>query len=128
MQDDIFGAIGEETILDANELTINMGPQHPSTHGVLRVRLKIDGERVIDAECVIGYLHRGTEKIVENRTYTMAVPYFDRTDYIAAVSNNLGFVECVEKMLGVEVPPRVQYIRTMMTEFQRIASHLLWLA
>jgi NADH-quinone oxidoreductase subunit D len=127
MEDDIFGPVGE-TILDANQITINMGPQHPSTHGVLRVVLKIDGERVIDADCVIGYLHRGTEKIVENRTYVGAVPYFDRTDYIAAVSNNLGYVECVEKMLGVEMPPRAQYIRTMMTEFQRIASHLLWLA
>ncbi|MBI2822504.1 MAG: NADH-quinone oxidoreductase subunit D [Acidobacteria bacterium] len=127
MQDDIFGAIGEETILDANQVVINMGPQHPSTHGVLRVRLKLDGERVIDAECTIGYLHRGTEKIVENRTYAGAVPYFDRTDYVAAVSNNLGYVECVEKLLGVEMPLRVQYIRTMMAEFQRHASHQLWL-
>ncbi|MBI4454317.1 MAG: NADH-quinone oxidoreductase subunit D [Acidobacteria bacterium] len=127
MEHDIFGAIDEKTVLDANQVVINMGPQHPSTHGVLRVKLTLDGERVIDTDCIIGYLHRGTEKIVENRPYAAGVPYFDRTDYVAAVSNNLGYVECVEKMLGVEVPPRVQYIRTMMTEFQRIASHLLWL-
>lgn len=127
MAEDIFGTIGEETLLDANQIVINMGPQHPSTHGVLRVKLTIDGERVIDIDTTIGYLHRGTEKIVENRTYVGAVPYFDRTDYIAAVSNNLGYVECVEKMLSVEMPPRARYIRTMMAEFQRIASHLLWL-
>ena len=127
MENDIFGAIGEATILDANQVVVNMGPQHPSTHGVLRVKLTLDGERVIDADCTIGYLHRGTEKIVENRTYNGAVPYFDRTDYVAAVSNNLGYVECVEKILGVEMPPRGRYIRTMMTEYQRIASHLLWL-
>lgn len=118
----------EPTVLDAQELEINMGPQHPSTHGVLRVKLKLDGEKVRDAECIIGYLHRGVEKISENRTYFKCVPYYDRTDYIAAVSNVYGFLLGVEKMAEIEVPERVRYIRIMMTEFNRIASHLLWLA
>jgi NADH-quinone oxidoreductase subunit D len=118
----------ESTILDAAELEINMGPQHPATHGVLRVKLKLDGERVLDADCVIGYLHRGVEKISENRTYTKCVPYYDRTDYIAAVSNGLGYVLGVEKLMEIDVPERAVYIRVMMTEFNRITSHLLWLA
>jgi len=83
-------------------LTVNFGPQHPSTHGVLRVVLKLDGERVRDVECVIGYLHRGVEKIAEHRTYTMFNPYVDRMDYVAAVSNGLGYCEAVEKLLNVE--------------------------
>ncbi|MDE2927038.1 MAG: NADH-quinone oxidoreductase subunit D [Acidobacteriota bacterium] len=115
-------------MLDTKELEINMGPQHPSTHGVLRVRLKLDGERVVDAESIIGYLHRGVEKIAENRNYIKCTPYFDRTDYIAAVSNVYGYVLGVEKMLGIEIPERARRIRIMMTEFNRIASHLLWLA
>ena len=81
----------EHPYLDSNELIINMGPQHPATHGVLRVILKLDGERVLGTECVIGYLHRGVEKIAENRTYTMFNPYVDRMDYVAAVSNGLGY-------------------------------------
>lgn len=117
-----------QTILDTKELEINMGPQHPSTHGVLRVRLKLDGERVVDAESIIGYLHRGVEKIAENRNYIKCTPYFDRTDYIAAVSNVYGYVLGVETMLGIEIPERARRIRIMMTEFNRIASHLLWLA
>ena len=117
-----------QTVLDTKELEINMGPQHPSTHGVLRVRLKLDGERVVDAESIIGYLHRGVEKIAENRNYIKCTPYFDRTDYIAAVSNVYGYVLGVEKLLGIEVPERARRIRIMMTEFNRIASHLLWLA
>ena len=116
------------TVLDAKVLEINMGPQHPSTHGVLRVKLKLDGERVMDAECIIGYLHRGVEKISENRSYIECVPYYDRTDYIAAVSNVYGYILGVEKMMGIEVPQRARYIRIMMVEFNRIASHLLWLA
>lgn len=118
----------EDTVLDTRELEINMGPQHPSTHGVLRVKLFLDGERVRDCDCVIGYLHRGVEKISENRSYTKCVPYYDRTDYIAAVSNALGFVLGVETLMGIEIPARARYIRIMMTEFNRIASHLLWLA
>src|SRR6516165_9298013 len=91
-----------ETLLGADELILNMGPQHPSTHGVLRVKLKLDGERVIGSECVIGYLHRGVEKIAENRSYQQFAPYVDRMDYVAAVSNGLGYCEAVEKLLMVE--------------------------
>jgi NADH-quinone oxidoreductase subunit D len=115
------------TVLDADELILNMGPQHPSTHGVLRVILKLDGEKILGTECVIGYLHRGVEKIGENRTYTMFAPYVDRMDYVAAVSNGLGYCEAVEKLLNVEAPPRAQYIRVIMAELQRIASHQVWL-
>lgn len=117
----------DATFLDATELVLNMGPQHPSTHGVLRVILKLDGEKVIGAECVIGYLHRGVEKIAENRTYQMFAPYVDRMDYVAAVSNGLGYCLAVEKLLEVEAPPKAQAVRVILTEFNRIASHLLWL-
>jgi NADH-quinone oxidoreductase subunit D len=117
----------DETFLDATELVLNMGPQHPSTHGVLRVILKLDGEKVLGTECVIGYLHRGVEKIGENRTYTMFNPYVDRMDYVAAVSNGLGYCEAVEKLLNVEAPLRAQYIRVILTELCRIASHQVWL-
>jgi len=117
----------EHTFLDANELVLNMGPQHPSTHGVLRVILKLDGEKVRGTECVIGYLHRGVEKIAENRTYTMFNPYVDRMDYVAAVSNGLGYCEAVEKLLNIEAPPRANYIRVILTELNRLASHMLWL-
>jgi NADH-quinone oxidoreductase subunit D len=115
------------TLLGADELVLNMGPQHPSTHGVLRVKLKLDGERVRGTECVIGYLHRGVEKIAENRTYQQFAPYVDRMDYVAAVSNGLGYCEAVEKLLSVAAPPRACVIRTILAELQRIASHLLWL-
>ena len=115
------------TLLGADELVVNMGPQHPSTHGVLRVKLKLDGERVRGAECVIGYLHRGVEKIAERRTYQQFAPYVDRMDYVAAVSNGLGYCEAVEKLLNAEAPPRARVIRTILTELQRIASHLVWL-
>ncbi len=118
----------EETVLETKELELNMGPQHPSTHGVLRVKLFLDGERVQDCECIIGYLHRGVEKISENRSYIKCVPYYDRTDYIAAVSNVFGYLLGVEALMGIEVPERARVIRVMMTEFNRIASHLLWLA
>lgn len=117
----------EATFLDTNELVLNMGPQHPSTHGVLRVLLKLDGERVLGAECIIGYLHRGVEKIGENRTYVQFAPYVDRMDYIAAVSNGLGYCLAVEKLAEVEAPPRAQVTRVILTELNRIASHLMWL-
>ncbi len=117
----------ETTVLGADEIILNMGPQHPSTHGVLRVKLKLDGEKVVASECIIGYLHRGVEKIGENRTYPQFAPYVDRTDYVAAVSNGLGYCEAVEKLLGAEAPPRARWVRTILTEMQRIASHLLWL-
>src|SRR5437868_865753 len=117
----------EKTFLDSNELIINMGPQHPATHGVLRVILKLDGEKVLGTECVIGYLHRGVEKIAENRTYAMFNPYVDRMDYVAAVSNGLGYCEAVEKILNIEAPPRANYIRVILAELNRLASHMLWL-
>ncbi|MDE0621335.1 MAG: NADH-quinone oxidoreductase subunit D [Bryobacterales bacterium] len=116
-----------ETLLDSNELVLNMGPQHPSTHGVLRVILKLDGETVLGTDCVIGYLHRGVEKIAENRTFQQFAPYVDRMDYVAAVSNGLGYCMAVERLLDVEVPPRAQAVRVILTEINRIASHLLWL-
>ncbi|MDX6290582.1 MAG: NADH-quinone oxidoreductase subunit, partial [Blastocatellia bacterium] len=106
-------ATTQRTLLDSPEMTLNMGPQHPSTHGVLRVILKLDGETVIDLDCDIGYLHRGMEKIAENRTYSMIAPYWDRLDYIAAVSNGLVWVETVEQMMGLAVPPRAHYIRVI---------------
>jgi NADH-quinone oxidoreductase subunit D len=115
------------TVLGADELVLNMGPQHPSTHGVLRVKLKLDGERVVGSECIIGYLHRGVEKIAEHRSYQQFAPYVDRMDYVAAVSNGLGYCEAVEKLLGTEAPPRAKVVRTILTELQRIASHLVWL-
>jgi NADH-quinone oxidoreductase subunit D len=117
----------ESTFLDSTELVINMGPQHPSTHGVLRVILKLDGEKILGTDCVIGYLHRGVEKIAENRTWAQFAPYVDRMDYVAAISNGLGYCLAVEKLLSVEAPPRAQAVRVIMTELNRIASHLVWL-
>src|SRR5580698_11261595 len=117
----------DATFLDSTELVLNMGPQHPSTHGVLRVILKLDGEKVLGADCVIGYLHRGVEKIAENRTFAQFNPYVDRMDYVAAVSNGLGYCLAVEKVLNVEAPARAQTVRVILTELNRIASHLLWL-
>lgn len=108
-------------------MVLNMGPQHPSTHGVLRIILKLEGERVTSSECEIGYLHRGVEKIGENRTYGQFAPYVDRMDYVAAVSNGLGYCLAVEKLAGVLAPPRAQVVRVILAELNRIASHLLWL-
>jgi NADH-quinone oxidoreductase subunit D len=121
------GVKPQETLFDTEEMVLNMGPQHPSTHGVLRVLLKLDGETVVDLDCDIGYLHRGVEKIAEHDTYAMITPYWDRLDYVAAVSGDLCYVEGVEKLLQVEVPRRAEYLRVILTELQRIASHLLWL-
>ena len=108
-------------------LTINMGPQHPSTHGVLQVILELDGEVVVKATPHIGYLHRGVEKLAENKTYHQCITLVDRLDYLAGMTNNLSYVLAVEKLLGIEVPKRAQYIRVIMSELQRIASHLIWL-
>ena len=116
-----------QTFLDSTELVLNMGPQHPSTHGVLRVILKLDGERITGTECVVGYLHRGVEKIAENRTWAQFAPYVDRLDYVASVSNGLGYCLAVEKLLNVEAPPRAQVVRVILTELNRIANHLIWL-
>src|SRR5262249_2943117 len=117
----------QKTLLGADELVLNMGPQHPSTHGVLRVKLKLYGESVIGSECMIGYLHRGVEKIAEHRSYQQFAPYVDRMDYVAAVSNGLGYGEAIEKLLMVEAPPRAKVIRTILTGLQRRGRRLLWL-
>ena len=109
-------------------IELNMGPQHPSTHGVLRLKLKLDGETIVDLEPVVGYLHRGIEKMAENLTYLQSLTLTDRLDYIAAVSNNLGYIETLEKLGGIEVPRKAKYFRVLLTELNRIASHLLWLA
>lgn len=108
-------------------MTINMGPQHPATHGVLRVVLELDGEVIVKAVPHIGHLHRGIEKLAESKTYHQIIPLTDRMDYTNAMGNNLGYVLAVEKLLGIEVPKRAQYIRVMMAELQRIAAHLIWL-
>ena len=102
---------------------INVGPQHPSTHGVFRMRLTLDGEVIIDMEPVLGYLHRGIEKLAEGRTYTQNIPFTDRLDYLASMSNNLAYVLAVEKLAGISVPERAEYLRVIMAELQRIASH-----
>ncbi len=108
-------------------MTINMGPQHPATHGVLRIELELEGETVIDARPIIGYLHTGIEKNMEAKTYTQALTMTDRMDYMAPMSNNLVYVGAIEKLMEVEVPPRAEYVRVIMTELTRIASHLVWL-
>lgn len=108
-------------------MTINMGPQHPATHGVLRLVLELDGEIIVRAIPHIGHLHRGVEKLAENRTYHQVIPLTDRLDYTNAMGNNLAYVLAVEKLLGIEVPKRAQYLRVMMAELQRIAAHLIWL-
>ncbi len=111
----------------AKTMVLNMGPQHPSTHGVLRVVLELDGEKVVKAIPEIGYLHTGIEKSCESKTYSQAITLTDRIDYLAPLSNNLGYCLAVEKLLNLEVPKRAQYIRVLLTEMTRIASHLVWL-
>lgn len=109
-------------------MTINMGPQHPSTHGVLRLVLTLDGETIVHAQPEIGYLHTGIEKTAEAKSYFKALVLTDRMDYLAPLCNNLGYSLAVEKLLGIDVPERALYGRIILTELQRIASHLVWLA
>ena len=109
------------------EFFVNMGPQHPSTHGVLRLLLKMDGEVVLDMVPHIGYLHRSLEKIAENRTYLQFIPYTDRIDYVSSMFCNQSFCMAVEKLANIPVPERAEYIRVIMVELNRIASHLVWL-
>ena len=108
-----------------DEMIINMGPQHPSTHGVLYLELKLNGERVTACRPHLGYLHRGIEKIAENRTLVQFVPFTDRLDYLGSMNNNIGFCLAAETLLQIEAPPRAQYIRVIVAELNRIASHLL---
>jgi NADH dehydrogenase I D subunit len=109
------------------ELTLNMGPQHPSTHGVLRLVLDLQGETVVGVDPRLGYLHRGIEKWMESRTYHQIIPMTDRLDYISCMCNNLGYVVAVEKLAGITVPERAQVLRTLTAELTRISSHLIWL-
>ena len=140
-EDEEFASFGKQIIeakavpqvppkqADANKhMILNMGPQHPATHGVLRVIVELDGETVVAAYPDIGYLHSGFEKQGETIRYKDFTPYTDRTDYVSSMSNNLGYALAVEKLMGVEIPPRAQVIRVIMAELQRLASHLLWLA
>jgi NADH-quinone oxidoreductase subunit D len=112
---------------ETEKMSLSMGPSHPSTHGVLRVQLELDGEVVTKADPVIGYLHRGDEKIAENMTYNQFVPYTDRLDYLAPLANNMAYAIAVEKLAKLEVPPRCQAIRVISAEMARISAHLLGL-
>jgi NADH-quinone oxidoreductase subunit D len=112
---------------DKRYMTVNMGPQHPATHGVLQIVLELDGEIVVNATPVIGYLHRGMEKLAEVKTYHQALTLTDRLDYTSALSNNLAYCLAVEKLIGLEIPKRGQYLRVILAELQRISAHLLWL-
>jgi len=120
--------ITEDLPLRRNEdLLLNMGPQHPATHGVLRVVLELEGEKIIKATPDLGYLHRGVEKLCEDLTYQQIIPHTDRLDYICSMSNNFAYVRAVEKLLGVTIPERGEYVRTIIAEMQRIVGHLFWL-
>ncbi len=123
------GAANELSDLQCEKMVLNMGPSHPATHGVLRLKLEMDGEVITKAEPDIGYLHRGDEKIAENMTYNQFIPYTDRLDYLAPLANNVHYVLAVEKLLGLEakIPERCQYIRTICCELARISAHLLGL-
>jgi len=115
------------TTLRTEVVQVSMGPQHPSTHGVLRVLLTLDGETVVDAQPDIGYLHRGIEKLAEKRSYIQFVTLTDRTDYLSSMLGNEVYALAVEKLLGIEVPERAEFIRVIMMELQRIASHLVFI-
>jgi NADH-quinone oxidoreductase subunit D len=117
----------ERIVAEIRNYTMNFGPQHPAAHGVLRLVLELDGEVIQRADPHIGLLHRGTEKLAENRTYLQSVPYMDRLDYVSMMSNEHAYVMAIEKMLGLEVPVRAQYIRVMFDEITRVLNHLLWL-
>jgi len=113
-------------LLRTEELLLNVGPQHPSTHGVFRVIVKLDGEVIREAIPVMGYLHRGTEKLAENLNYTQIIPYTDRMDYVSAMTNNYVLVNAVEKLMGLQVPEKAEYLRVIVMELQRVVSHLVW--
>jgi NADH-quinone oxidoreductase subunit D len=114
-------------VANRETMTLNMGPQHPATHGVLRIELELDGETVVEARPIIGYLHTGIEKNMEAKTYTQALTMTDRMDYLAPLSNNLVYVGAIEKLMEIEIPARAEYIRVIMTELTRLNSHLVWL-
>src|SRR3970282_1289439 len=114
--------------LRTETMTVNMGPQHPSTHGVLRIVLELEGGSVINADTTIGSLHKGIEKTAEQKKWQQVIPLVERTDYLGAQSNSLAFCLSVERLLGIETPERVTNIRVLIAELQRITSHLVWLA
>ncbi len=114
--------------LRTETMTVNMGPQHPSTHGVLRLVLRLDGENVVSSASTVGYLHTGIEKTIEQKKYQQVIPLVERMDYLSAQSNSLSFALSAEKLLGVEIPQRVRDIRVLIAELQRLNSHLVWLA
>jgi NADH-quinone oxidoreductase subunit C/D len=122
-------AVDEERqpLFRSEDLLLNMGPQHPATHGVLRVVLELEGEKIIRATPYLGYLHRGTEKLAEGKMYSQVIPLTDRLDYVCAMANNYAYVRAVEKLLGLSVPERAEYVRTIVSEMQRIIGHLFWL-
>lgn len=113
-------------MLRTEEMVLNVGPQHPSTHGVFRVIVTIDGETIVGVKPVIGYLHRGTEKLAEDLTYTQIIPYTDRMDYLSAMIGNYALVHAVETLMQLEIPERAEYLRVIAMELNRIASHLVW--
>ena len=114
--------------LETPEMTLNIGPQHPSTHGVLRLVAKVDGERVVSVEPVIGYMHRGYEKLTEVRTYAQITALVNRIDWVSGFANEVPFIRAVEELAGIEPPPRAQYIRMILTEMARISSHLVFMS
>jgi len=114
--------------LGPDQTVINVGPQHPSTHGVLRLVVTLSGEEIVEVDPVLGYLHRGIEKLAESRTYAQVIPYTDRLDYVSGVLNNWPYVLAAERLAGIAVPPRAEFIRVVLGELCRVASHLLWLA
>lgn len=118
--------ISPDTGIRTEEMLLNVGPQHPSTHGVFRLIVKIDGETITEANPVIGYLHRGTEKLAEDLNYTQIIPYTDRLDYVSAMTNNYVLCHAVETMMGLEIPERAEFLRLIAMELNRIASHLVW--
>ncbi len=115
----------DDITIKTEPFVLNLGPVHPSTHGVFRMRVTLDGEVVTDLEPVFGYLHRGIEKLAEERTYTGFIPLTDRLDYISSMSNNLGYCLAVEKLAGIKVPERAEYIRVILAELQRLANHCI---
>src|SRR6186713_1168250 len=115
------------TELRQETMTVNMGPQHPSTHGVLRLVLELSGEIVVNADTTIGFLHTGIEKTAEQKKWQQVIPLVERMDYLGAQSNSLAYALCVERLLGLEMPQRVNDIRVLIAELQRLASHLIWL-
>ena len=116
-----------EVIGDDRTMVLNMGPQHPSTHGVLRLLLELDGETIVRIRPDIGFLHTGIEKTCEAKFYQQVVPLTDRIDYLCPMTNNLAYVLAVEKLLGLEIPKRAQWIRVLLNELTRLNSHLVWL-